>query len=119
MEKVYYGPVELSGGTTIKFRRPTGMDKILVTKKARLNTDRLNDLVLIQQFVAAKCIVEINGASPGADYIAVMENMDGLDWDEYYMLYNEMFAVTEERTEELKEKARFLLENSSLQSSSN
>ena len=50
MEKIYYGPLELPSGAVIKFRRPTGMDKILVTKKAKMNVDRLNDLVLVQQF---------------------------------------------------------------------
>ncbi|WP_299448198.1 hypothetical protein [uncultured Phascolarctobacterium sp.] len=118
MEKIYYGPLELPSGTVIRFRRPTGMDKILVTKKAKMSADRLNDLVLIQQFVAAKCITEIDDKPAGPDYQSTFESMDGLDWDYYYSLFDEMFAITDERKDEIKEKARFLLENCNLQSSS-
>lgn len=110
-EQIIYGPLELPSGKVIKFRRPKGMDKVIVTKETRMSADNISNLLLVAQYTAAKCIVEIDGVKPDVDYKRTLEKMDGLDFDYYFSAFDEMFGMTENRRDEAREKARFLLEN--------
>lgn len=110
-EQIIYGPLELPSGKEIKFRRPKGSDKVFVTKETRMSADNISNLLLVAQYTAAKCIVEIDGVKPDVDYKRTLEKMDGLDFDYYFSAFDEMFGMTENRRDEAREKARFLLEN--------
>ncbi len=110
-EQIIYGPLELPSGKVIKFRRPKGSDKVFVTKQVKMTTDNISNLLLVSQYTAAKCIVEIDGAAPDVDYKRTLERMDGTDFDYYFYVYDEMFGMTDEKKDKAKEQASFLLEN--------
>lgn len=77
-EQMIYGPLELPSGKVIKFRRPKGSDKVFVTKETRMSADNISNLLLLAQYTAAKCIVEIDGAKPDVDYKRTLEKWTAL-----------------------------------------
>lgn len=110
-EQMIYGPLELPSGKVIKFRRPKGSDKVFVTKQTKMTTDNISNIMLVSQYTAAKCIVEIDGAAPDVDYKRTVEKMDGSDFDYFFYVFEEMFGMTDEKKDKAKEQARFLLNN--------
>lgn len=110
-EQMIYGPLKLPSGKEIKFRRPKGSDKVFVTKQTKMTTDNISNIMLVSQYTAAKCIVEIDGAAPDVDYKRTVEKMDGSDFDYFFYVFDEMFGMTDEKKDKAKEQARFLLNN--------
>jgi hypothetical protein len=108
-----YGPLELPSGKKIKFRRPTGLDRANVTQAISISQDNLiGGTMKIQGYLAAKVVTEVDGQSPGANYKNLFNDWDDADVQYYQAIYTEMFSMTEEKQQDVKEKAAFLLANS-------
>ncbi|MFB5192795.1 hypothetical protein [Alicyclobacillus fastidiosus] len=113
-EKVVYGPLELPSGKKIKFRRPTGLDRFNVSQTAAIKHDEIVSGTMRQQdYLRAKIITEVDGKPvDGTTYKTLFNDWDDLDIQYYQAVYTEMFGMSDARQEDAKEKAAFLLNNS-------
>lgn len=112
MENRTYGPLTLPNGNEIKFRTPTGKDRVDVIRMTQVKEDNLLGAgMLIDQYVKAKVIIEINGNKIDDDYRHIMDDWSLEDVDFYGAVYNELFGETEERKAKVKEVAGFLRDN--------
>lgn len=108
-----YGPLTLPSGKTIRFRRPTGADRLNVTKTTSIGQDEIvSGTLLVQTYLASKVVTEVDGkAITDGDYRSRLNDWDDADVQYYQAIYSEMFGVSEDKQTEIKEKAAFLLKN--------
>ncbi|GMA59735.1 hypothetical protein NZD89_09325 [Alicyclobacillus fastidiosus] len=113
-ETVVYGPLELPSGKKIKFRRPNGLDRFNVSQAASIGHDEIVTGTMRQQdYLRAKVITEVDGkAMDGTGYKTLFNTWDDLDIQYYQAVYTEMFGMSDQRQADAKEKAAFLLNNS-------
>lgn len=108
-----YGPLALPSGKQIKFRRPTGLDRVNVTQAVPMDQDNfVTGTVLINTYVQAKVVTEVDGKTTDANYKNLFNDWDDVDVQYYQAVYTEMFGMTEGKLADAKEKAAFLLGNS-------
>ena len=108
-ETTVFGPLELPSGRKVKFREPTGRDRVNVIQMAKMSMENVaGNSLLIDSYVAAKCLVEIDGKEPDPDYKRVYDMMPQADADFYQAVFTELFGMTDEKRASAKEAARFL-----------
>jgi hypothetical protein len=110
MNKCVYGPLELPSGKKVKFRAPLGSDRNNVLQMTQITRERvISDAMLVDDYVAAKCITEINEKPSDGDYKYLFESWPQQDILFYRMVFDEMFGMTEESNNRAKAAAAFLL----------
>lgn len=109
-EKIVYGPLELPSGVVIKFREPVGNDRVNVVNMLKMGFDNIGSgSVLVDGYVAVKCIKEIDGEEIRKNYRDLYDEMKEEDLSFYHMVYGEMFGMNEEKKDKAKEAAKNLL----------
>lgn len=109
MEAKIYGPLELPSGRKIKFRAPAGKDRLDVIRMLRVTQDNLLGAgLLIDQYLKAKVVVEIDGQKVVEDYRYLFDSWPLEDVDFYSAVFNELFGGSQETQEKAREVARFL-----------
>jgi hypothetical protein len=109
-EQQTFGPLELPSGVKIFFRSPKGGDRVKVLQMLKLGTDNIGSGALqIDTLVAARCVTEYDGKAVAGDYKHLVDTIEGEDLDFFMLVYNEMFGMTEEKKDQAKERAAFLL----------
>ncbi|TWH45894.1 hypothetical protein [Sporomusa sp. KB1] len=110
MDNQIFGPLELPSGKTISFREGRGRDRANVIQAQKMTIDNMaSATLLIDSILAVKCIVEENGVAVNGDYRSMFEDMSSSDLDYYMAVRQELFGMTEERKNKVKEAASFLL----------
>lgn len=105
-----YGPLELPSGKKIHFRAPLTGDRLNITQMMDMSADKLAAAaMLIDEYVALKCITKVDGNPAGGDYKHLASNWFDSDMMFYNMVFNEMFGGGEGVRDRAKEAARFLL----------
>ncbi|MFB6364470.1 hypothetical protein ACFCP7_10450 [Paenibacillus elgii] len=106
-----YGPLKLpKSGVEIFFREPTGGDRLDVLKKNKISDDDLvSGSMLVDSYLAAKCITRIDGNQASGDYKFYFDKWPNADASYYQQIFNKMFAVTNETIEKMDETVNFLL----------
>ncbi|WP_088185832.1 hypothetical protein [Desulfosporosinus sp. FKA] len=105
-----YGPLTLPSGKIIKFRRPTGLDRMNVTQMVPMDQNNfVTGTLLINSYVQAKVVTEVDGKTPDPNYKNLFNDWDDMDVQYYQAVINEMFGMTEAKVEDAKAKAAFLL----------
>lgn len=109
-EEIIYGPLELPSGMKIKFREAKGADRLNVLS-VQQNVQGQNPVVLqvlSDAYIGVKCITEINGAAVQKNYKDLYEEFSEADLDYYDAMRTELFGITKEKRDAIKEKADFL-----------
>lgn len=109
-EIIIYGEVTLPSGKKIKFREAKGFDRLNVLS-VQQNIQNQSPMVaqfLSDAYISVKCITEINGAAPQQNYKDLYEEFTESDLDYYEALRSELFGITKEKRDAIKEKADFL-----------
>jgi hypothetical protein len=110
MEQVIYGPLELPSGRKICFREPLGSDRVNVLTMTQISADRaISDAMLVDDYVAAKCVTEVDGKPTSGDYKHLFAGWPQRDVLFYRAVFDEMFGMNEETRSRVKEAAAFLL----------
>lgn len=110
MSTASYGPLELPSGMQIKFRAPLGADRNNVLQMTQISAERaVSDALLVDDYVAAKCVTEVDGKQNDGDYKRLMESWPQRDILFYRAVFDEMFGMNEESRNKAKEAAAFLL----------
>lgn len=105
-----FGPLELPSGKKIKFRSAQGVDRVNVISMLKMSPDNMGSVVfLVDGYVAAKCITEVDGNKTDGDYKRLYDNMPEADLQFYQAVYTEMFGFSDDKRSNAKEAARFLL----------
>lgn len=105
-----FGPLELPSGKKIKFRAPKGIDRTNVLQMMKIDSDSaVSGAILLDEYVKAKCVTEVDGAATTGDYKNLFNNWDDGDISFYKAVVNEMFGSGEEMQNKAKEAAAFLL----------
>ena len=108
--KLEYGPLKLISGKQIKFRPPLGKDRINVMQVTKVGAeDAISGTLLVDTYIKAKCITEIDGKRELDDFKHLFDNWADEDVQYYSAVYNEMFGVSDDRQQKAKEEASFLL----------
>ncbi|KLU66302.1 hypothetical protein DEAC_c17010 [Desulfosporosinus acididurans] len=108
-----YGPLTLPSGKVIKFRNPTGLDRMNVTQMVPMDQDNVvTGSLLINLYVQAKVVTEVDGKVPDPNYKNLFNEWNDMDVQYYQAVHSEMFGMTEAKMADAKEKAAFLLGNS-------
>jgi len=109
-ETMTYGPLELPSGKKIKLRAPLGTDRVNVLQMTQITADRaISDAMLVDEYVAAKCVAEVDGKATDGDYKHLFDNWPQKDILFYRTVFDEMFGMNEESRNKAKEAAAFLL----------
>lgn len=110
MDMVVYGPLELPSGKKIKFRAPVGKDRNNVLQMTQISADRaLSDAMMVDDYLAAKCVTEVDGKQADGDYKHLFDSWSQKDILFYRAVFDEMFGLNEESRDKAKEAAAFLL----------
>ena len=108
-DKQIYGPLELPSGKKVKFRTPVGKDRVNVINMLKIDTDNFGSgVVLVDGYVAVKCITEIDGCSADKNYKDLYAEMSAEDLTFYQMVFSEVFGLNEEKKDQAKEAAKNL-----------
>jgi len=109
MEKQIFGPLELPSGKQVKFREPVGSDRVNVVQMLKIGMDNFGSgAVLVDGYVAVKCITEIDGNEVRDTYKNTYDSMKDEDLSFYQAVYNDMFGMNDEKKEQAKEAAKNL-----------
>ncbi len=107
---VVYGPLELPSGTKITFRAPVGADRNNVLQMTQISADRaLSDAMMVDDYLAAKCITEVDGKATDGDYKKLFDTWTQKDILFFRSVFDEMFGMDEESRNKAKDAAAFLL----------
>ncbi|GMB00925.1 hypothetical protein [Pelosinus sp. IPA-1] len=108
-DKQIFGPLELPSGKQIKFREPVGMDRVSVVQMLKMGMDNIGSgAVLVDGYVAVKCITEIDGNEIRDNYKNTYDSMKDEDLSFYQAVYSEMFGMNDDKKEQAKEAAKNL-----------
>lgn len=109
-ETSIYGPLELPSGKKIKLRAPLGTDRVNVLQMTQITADRaISDAMLVEEYVAAKCVAEVDGKPTDGDYKQLFNSWPQKDILFYRAVFDEMFGMNDESRNKAKEAAAFLL----------
>ncbi|HWP96409.1 MAG TPA: hypothetical protein VN426_06130 [Syntrophomonadaceae bacterium] len=110
MDQMVYGPLELPSGKQISFRAPLGSDRTNVLQMCQISSENaVSDAIVIDDYMAAKCLTEVDGKTADGDYKRLFENWSQKDILYYRTVYEEMFGLNVEARDKAKEAAAFLL----------
>lgn len=110
MDRQEYGPLELPSRKKIKFRAPLGADRNNVLQMTQISADRaLSDAMMVDDYLAAKCVTEVDGKQTDNDYKRLFDSWIQNDILFYRAVFDEMFGLNEEARSKTKEAAAFLL----------
>ena len=108
-KQLQFGPLTLPSGKKIKFRSPLGADRASVLQMMKMGSDNfLSSAFLIDAYVAAKCMTEIDGKPAEADYKRTYDCLEDEDANYFITVWQELFGMTEEKRQKAKEDADFL-----------
>lgn len=108
-DKQVFGPLELPSGKQIKFREPIGSDRVNVVQMLKIGMDNFGSgAVLVDGYVAVKCITEIDGNEVRDNYKNTYDSMKDEDLSFYQAVYTEMFGMNDDKKEQAKEAAKNL-----------
>lgn len=111
-EKQIFGPLALPSGKKIKFRAPLGVDRANVLQMMKMSSDNLlSSAFLIDAYVAAKCVTEIDGQATDANYKRTYDAMEDEDANYFLAVWQELFGMNDEKRQKAKEDADFLRKN--------
>jgi len=120
MDKQIFGPLELPSGKKISFREPVGADRVNVIQILRMGVDDVaSGALLIDHYVASKCITDINGKTPDDNFKKRLDDMGDEDVQFYVAVFQELFGMTDEKRKKAKEAAAFLRKGQTSTASSN
>ncbi len=106
-----YGPLALPSGKKIKFRAPKGIDRINILQMTKIDSENVvSGALLLDEYVKAKCITEIDGIACEGDYKKTMNEWLDSDITFYKLVYEEMFGKSQDMQDKAKEAAAFLLQ---------
>lgn len=109
MDKQIFGPLELPSGKRIKFREPFGSDRVSVVKMLKIGVDDFGSgTVMVDGYVAVKCITEIDGNPVNDNYRNVYDSFKDEDLSFYQAVYAEMFGMNDEKKAQAQEAAKNL-----------
>ncbi len=109
-KNIVYGPLTLPSGRLIKFRAPKGIDRMNILQMNKIDEENVvSGAMLLDEYIKAKCIVEVNGSPVNESYKALMNEWLDTDIAFYKMVFEQMFGKTEELQAKAKEAAAFLL----------
>ncbi|ADY55136.1 hypothetical protein Sgly_0779 [Syntrophobotulus glycolicus DSM 8271] len=112
MENRIFGPLTLPSGKEIKFREPLGIDRSSVMQFVNISEDNIiNNALLIDEYVSAKCITEIDGAPTTGEYKTLFDNWKSSDILFYKRVYEKCVGIGTDLQEEADKAADFLLKN--------
>ena len=112
-DRIIYGPLELPSGKKVKFYAPLGSDRNNVLQMTQISAERaLSDAMLVDDYLAAKCITEVDGKTSDGDYKRLFDDWTQKDISYYRAVYDEMFGLNGESRDKAKEAAAFLLKGS-------
>ncbi|MEW6423178.1 MAG: hypothetical protein AB1523_00280 [Bacillota bacterium] len=107
---IVYGPLELPSGRRIKFRAPLGSDRSNVLMMTQISAERaISDTMLVDDYVAAKCVTEVDGKPTDGEYKHLFNDWPLQDVYFYRAVFNEVCGLTEDVQKKAKEVAAFLL----------
>ena len=110
MSRHVYGPLDLPSGTKIKFHAPLGSDRSNVLMMTQITAERaISDAMLIDDYVAAKCVAEVDGRNADSDYKNLFNNWPQQDILFYRAVFDQMFGMNEKNRARVQESADFLL----------
>jgi len=120
MDQMVYGPLELPSGTKVKFRAPLGADRNNVLQMTQIASDRaLSDAMMVDDYLAAKCVTEVNNKPTDGDYKRLFEDWAQKDILFYRAVFDQMFGLNQEAQDKAKEQAAFLLKGQTSTGGSN
>lgn len=109
-KNMVYGPLELPSGIKIKFRAPKGIDRLNILQMTKIDTENVvSGALLLDEYIKAKCITEVNGAAATESYKDIMSGWLDSDIAFYKIVFEEMFGRSEDMQSKAKEAALFLL----------
>lgn len=110
MENKIYGPLELPSGKKIKFRAPIGSDRMNVIQMMKIDEDSIvSGALLIDSYVKAKCITEIDGTPTDGNYKNLFDNWFETDVNFYTLICNKLFGNGKELEKKADDAVAFLL----------
>ncbi|GIM45962.1 hypothetical protein DNHGIG_15110 [Collibacillus ludicampi] len=119
-QPIVYGPLELPSGKKIKFRRPTGLDRLNILQAMSISQeDAVKAGILMQTYLNAKVVTEVDGVPTDGNYLRLFNDWDDADITYYQAVFNEMFGLTEDKLAKAKDAAAFLLKSSTFTDGSN
>ena len=108
-EKLIFGPLELPTGKKVKFREPVGSDRTSVVNMLKMGVDNMGSgAILVDSYVAVKCITEIDGCPVQDNYKVIHADFGDEDLTYYQAVFTELFGMNEEKKEQAKEAAKNL-----------
>jgi len=106
-----YGPLTLPSGKKIKFRAPKGIDRINILQMTKIDEENVvSGALLLDEYVKAKCITEIDGIACEGDYKKIMNEWLDSDITFYKLVFEELFGKSQDMKDRAKAAAAFLLE---------
>jgi len=112
-DRIIYGPLELPSGKKVKFYAPLGSDRNNVLQMTQIAAERvITDAMLVDDYIAAKCITEVDGKTSDGDYKRMFDSWPQKDILYFRAVFDEMFGLNEESRDKAKDAAAFLLKGS-------
>ena len=109
MAKQIFGPLELPSGKKIKFREPVGADRVSVVNLLKMGVDNIGSgAVLVDGYVAVKCITEIDSSPVQDTYKNTYAEFKDEDLIFYVAVFSEMFGMNDDKKEQAKDAAKNL-----------
>ncbi|WP_051542060.1 hypothetical protein [Clostridium lundense] len=110
MERQIYGPLELPSGKVIRFRAPIGSDRMNVIQMMKIDEEAIvSGALLIDDYVKAKCVVEIDSSSTDGNYKELFNEWLDTDVNFYKLVFNKMFGNTKDLEKKADDAVAFLL----------
>lgn len=112
MENQIYGPLELPSGKKIKFRAPIGSDRMNIIQMMKIDEESIvSSALIIDSYVKAKCITEVDGNSTDGNYKELFNNWLDTDVNFYTLICNKLFGNSKEMEKKADDAVAFLLNN--------
>jgi hypothetical protein len=112
MENKIYGPLELPSGKKIKFRAPIGSDRMNIVQMMKIDEESIvSGALLIDDYVKAKCVTEVDGNPTDGDYKALFNEWLDTDVNFYKLVCNKLFGNDKELEKKADDAVAFLLSN--------
>ncbi len=119
-ENKVYGPLTLPSGKNIKFRAPKGIDRMNIMQMTKIDSENVvNGALLLDEYVKAKCVTEINGTPVTKSYKDVMSDWLDTDITFYKLVFEQLFGSSADLQQKAKEAAAFLLSGPTCSGGSN
>ena len=105
-----FGPLELPTGKKIKFRAALGSDRMNVIQMLKIDSDAVvSGALMIDDYVKAKCVVEVDGKEVQENYKELLNNWLDTDISFYKLVFDKMFNNQKEMEAKAEKAVAFLL----------